>query len=482
MKALTSPTPDEGWDLPEIPPPSARRSWSVRGRLWTLTLLAVLLAVSASGGLVLGAERLRTAAQRAQQAAAQAFAATDLYGSLGALDSRLAELSLVGREPIGGGPDAALRDFEAARGRAVADLGRLTAAARTSEDRRESRAIADGLSRYTALAGQAVALDRQAAHPAGRPPAPVLERQREATDLMHRTLLPTVQRMIKTAAARVDRAHAEGDAGADAALRTAILAGTALVMVLVALQILLARRHRRLLNPALAVACVVAAALPLVGAAQPTAERSRLRDVRTGAFVPALELAEVRAIGRDAFGDQSRAIIDPAREAHYRQELMAKNRQVAWARVGQGEDVTSALHRALDENTGGGPPDFGGRLGAALNVPARPGGQALADDVLAKLRVHLDRAAAVRALPEKDLPSRAELLVADASWGEGYAFERYDVALTDLLAFHDRHYQASVAATEDHLRGRTGGPLWAGAAVLALLLVGLRPRLAEYRR
>ncbi|MFC9973042.1 hypothetical protein ACFVH6_19330 [Spirillospora sp. NPDC127200] len=480
MTAPARVTPEEDWDLPGLPPQPTRRSWSVRGRLWALAVLAVLLTVAASGGSVLAADRVRAAAQRAEQAASEAFAAADLYGSLGAMDSRLAELLLVGREPIGGGPDGALRDFEAARARAAADLDRLTAAVRTAEGRRELRSVLDGLSRYTALAGQVTALDRRAAHPAGRPPAQVLERHREATDLMHRTLLPSVQRMIKAAGERADRAHAEGHAGAGAFLRTAVPAGLALVIVLVALQIVLARRHRRLLNPALALSCAVALALPLAGAARPAAERTRLQDVRAEALAPALALAEARAIGRDAYGDQSRAIIDPDREAHYRSEFAAKHRQLAQARPREGESGAAALRRSLREHMSGGPPGFGGRLGTALEGPARPGVRAMADDVLGRLRVHVERAAAVQALPRNDLRTRAELLAAEVSWGEGYAFERYDAALTDLLALRGRHYREPVAAAGAGSRG--SDPLWAGAAVLALLIIGLRPRLAEYRR
>ncbi|MFI6515960.1 hypothetical protein ACIBF1_10415 [Spirillospora sp. NPDC050679] len=38
------------------------------------------------------------------------------------------------------------------------------------------------------------------------------------------------------------------------------------------------------------------------------------------------------------------------------------------------------------------------------------------------------------------------------------------------------------ALPRNGLRGHGGDPLWAGAAVPALLVVGLRPRLAGYRR
>lgn len=61
-----------------------------------------------------------------------------------------------------------------------------------------------------------------------------------------------------------------------------------------------------------------------------------------------------------------------------------------------------------------------------------------------------------------------------------WAFDRYDKALAALIGINQHAFEGSIAGGERQLRGWTVIPVVAGVAVLGLLWLGLRRRLAEY--
>ena len=73
----------------------------------------------------------------------------------------------------------------------------------------------------------------------------------------------------------------------------------------------------------------------------------------------------------------------------------------------------------------------------------------------------------------------------DTSFAPGnsnWAFTQYDRALESVITINENAFNAAIAAGQQGVRGWTGLiPAIAVLLILALMLVGVRPRLAEYR-
>jgi hypothetical protein len=89
--------------------------------------------------------------------------------------------------------------------------------------------------------------------------------------------------------------------------------GALLVVLLLVLQVWLARRFRRMFNPALLVATVLTIALAGPAAIVFAVQGQRLGDARSHSLNPYLELSQARAISYDAAADTSRYLISAGR-------------------------------------------------------------------------------------------------------------------------------------------------------------------------
>lgn len=69
------------------------------------------------------------------------------------------------------------------------------------------RSVLDALGSYEGLAAQTKLLDGAHPHPAGRPPAQVLDQYRQTTDLLRSTLLPAVKALTDRNAATLQSTY-----------------------------------------------------------------------------------------------------------------------------------------------------------------------------------------------------------------------------------------------------------------------------------
>jgi hypothetical protein len=289
--------PATGLDLPELPSPARRYRWTP-ARLRTLAALAVLIAFATAAVVSSAAGDLRTGMRRiGGRAAPQALVAADLRTTLRGLDAALATALDTGA-PLDARQRAVAR-FDSALLQANAALQRL--ASTTAGDpaaRRELNTVVDALTRYQVLAGQLMLLG---APESKREREPVRERLRQATGLMRTNLLPAAQRLADAGVRELDRTHRERRDGMAVARDTVAGLGVALLIVLAALQLTLARRHRRLINPPLVL--VTALACVLIGASVQMLDLQRERLGTAGAAAPARadaldDLEEIRALER----------------------------------------------------------------------------------------------------------------------------------------------------------------------------------------
>jgi hypothetical protein len=202
------------------------------------------------------------------RAASQASTTADLYFEVSEMDADVANALLVGRATdLGTTTAQATADYE--RHRVGVDGDLQTTVEVASQDvtvQHALRTVIDGLGRYEALTADALQLDTAGLGPAGagtpaRPPAASLARYRQATDLMHSQILPAADDLTSSGANTLDATY-EAARGEITTARIWVLLLTAAVLaLLVWLQLLFARRYRRLLNPSLIVSTLIVVAI-----------------------------------------------------------------------------------------------------------------------------------------------------------------------------------------------------------------------------
>jgi hypothetical protein len=205
-------------------------------------------------------------------------------------------------------------------------------------------------------------------------------------------------------------------------------------VLLIRLQVWLARRFRRTLNPALLVATLIT--LGLAGSAAVTfaVDGSRLRAAREDSLAPYLALSQAQAVAYDAAADTSRYLVS-GNLAYYRQDFAAKAGQVV----------------------------------AYPDVLDRWRGYQCDHERLVALADSGRTAAAVDSL--------TGIRRGDAA----FDFSYFDAAISGRAVAHKQAFDASLRDAERLLTGWALIPVGTIALVVLLVALGVRGRLREYR-
>ena len=409
---------------------------------------------------------------------------TGLYFSLNDMDAQVANVLLVGGDATLAADRAQdLKTYGSDRATADADLTQaLATEAGNTTAQRELRSVLDGVGQYEALAADALLTDQQARSSVGRAPAASLAYYQQATDLMGTSILPSVSSLTGVSAAKLDASYTDGSSTAWTTAVLVIAAGVALIAILVALQLYLSARFRRLVNPALAGATLVAVVLVITAATRLSAEAGHLKVAKQDAFDSIIALPQARAVSYDANADESRYLVDPARAAQYQQSFLTKSQQLAdVGSVGifSYDAALAADIRAYDGDNGD--VRFGGYLGAEFRNITFPGERAAAVATLLAYQVYERDDRKLRALAKTNLAAAVAYDIGTAPGQSDAAFNAYDADLSSVIAINSAAFADAVQAGEgDAGAWNLAFPL-AGAALLAVLvLAGVRPRLAEY--
>ncbi len=178
-------------------------------------------------------------------------------------------------------------------------------------------------------------------------PTGALESYRQATDLMHDQLLPAADRLSAANVGALEHAYDRAQVDASRRLALVVALGVGLVAVLVGLQVFLYRRTHRVLNPALAIATLVAVGLAAVLGIVLRGGAEDLRAANRDAFASVLALSTARSVAYDANADESRYLIDPARAADYEADFLARTTQlVDIAGAGSPRSTTTSAPRS----------------------------------------------------------------------------------------------------------------------------------------
>lgn len=413
--------------------------------------LAALVALCVA--TVVGALAVRSDAEQLRDSSAQrAAAAAELRFSLADLDAQRANQLVPGYDPtdrnavVGNRLVALITAHE--RRAEISDLLRQLGGDDAHAD--QVRDLLDALGRYDDASGRAAYLDeRKPDRQAGYPPPDALDFSAEAGEIMHSQLLPEASTLAK---AYGERAADATRAAKDTALRSALtVGGLGLLTVLVLLwwQQDLARRHRRLLNPALLVATAAALAATVAGVVSFTSASGELEAGVSEGLRPWSRLAEARAVAAESAAAQSRWVVndaDPVRRA----EL-------------------DSLMRSLDGLLAPGTYASAAERPAYADVATRYG-HFRADD--GELRNLMGR---------KDLPRAVEVLTNVGGNTVGFDFWDFATTLERLAQVQQADFVARASEARSELDGWPAIPVGALGLAAVLVLVGVRPRLAEYR-
>jgi hypothetical protein len=445
--------------------------------------LAAVMAVM-SGRLTDGLESI------GQRDAPEVSAATGLYFALNDMDAQVANVLLVG----GGATLAADRSQDLAiyasdRATADTDLQQATVTeAGNPTALSELKTVLGRIGQYEALAADALLADQvpggSAASSVGRAPAAALAYYQQATDLMQTGILPTVQSLTTVSSGELTSSYQAGKDEAVGGTVAVAVAGALVAAALVALQVFLARRYRRVVNPALAAATLLAVVFTAVAATRLSGASDDLTVAKQDAFDSIVALTQARAVSYDANADESRYLVDPARAGQYQQAFLSKSQQLADV----GPVAISGYDAALAADVKAYQQDnsdirFGGYLGAEFrNITFYGERQAAVATLLAYQRYEKDDRT-LRAMAKENLAAAVAYDTGTAPGQSDWAFNAYDAALSSVIAINQRAFTSALAAGQGAVAGWDLGFPAAGAVlVAALTLAGVRPRLAEYRR
>ncbi len=313
----------------------------------------------------------------------------------------------------------------------------------------------------------------KAARTKGRPYG--IKDLREASRLMHTEMIPAADALDEVNFDHLNQAYADAR-GMTAETQFGLYFSGALVLaVLLAAQMYLAQRTRRMVSLPLALATVVLAVFVLWLGASLRAENEQLRAAKADCFDSIHALWKAKSVAYDANGDESLYLLGlpPSEEAGYDQSFHAKASLLADV------PVTPALVASCASGT---VPTFKGSLGDELRNITFVGEHDAAVDTLRGWGKYMATDAQIRTLETTGHHAEAVTLCTgsgpDQSDG---AFKTFDDALGRTLGINQTQFDLTVASAFSGLRSL---PYVSAAALLLILILtwlGIAPRLREYQ-
>ncbi len=411
---------------------------------------------------------------------------TGLYFSVNDMDAQVANVLLAGTStnPVLTADRAQdLSIYSADRQRAEQDLQRV--AVTSAGDPAAQHAVAtmlDALGRYEALAAEAILTNQGGSDKPGRPSAATLSYYQQATDLMQNTVLPAAQSLTAANANSLGASYNQNHSSAQNGRLFVLLLGAALVAVLVVVQVFLATRYRRLINPGLVAATVLALGLIVAGLVQLGAQANQLYVAKVEAFNSIQALSQARAVSYDANANESRFLVDPGFAAQYQNDFLTQSQQLAdVGNVGifQYDAALAADISAYQADNAD--VRFGGYLGTEFRNITFPGERAAAVKALLAYQVYERDDRKLRAMAKVNLNSAIMFDVGTSPGQSDWAFNNWDSALTSVITINQDAFAAAVRQGGDDGSGWNGLiPGLAVAAIAVLTIAGVRRRLAEY--
>src|SRR5580698_27414 len=405
-----------------------------------------------------------------------------LYYAVSDMDAQVGNVLLTGSDPaLAADQRQDLALYASDQQHADQDLQQVavTAAADPAAQRAVS-SVLDALGRYEALAADAIVVNQRGHDPAGRPSAATLSYFQQATDLMSTTVLPAAASLTTANASALDASYNQDRSTAASGQVLVLVLGLAVAGVLLGTQVFLAGRYRRLVNPALVAATVLAVGLAIAAAVQLGAQAGNLKVAKQDAFDSILVLTQARAVSYDANADETRFLVDPGRAAAYQDAFLHKSQELANVGIFSYDAALAADIRAYQADHAD--VRFGGYLGSEFRNITFTGERAAATRALLAYQVYEKYDRKLRAMAKTNLAQAIAFDIGTNPGQSDWAFNQWDGALGSVITINENAFTAVIRD------GHTTGSPWivltpaiGTALIVALAIAGTHRRLAEYR-
>ncbi|MFK4227158.1 hypothetical protein [Streptomyces sp. NPDC019890] len=375
--------------------------------------------------------------------------------------------------------DKATGFYDSARRTVSRELRTLAVAAEgDAQSERTVEALTENFARYQELIGRALENDGRSGGKAA-----ALDDYQSATRLLGSHIRPESQALI---AANNEAYEAEYDAARsrlDAELIAAVVLGLLLLAALVVLQWYLAKQFHRILNPALLAGTLCAFLAFALGGQALAASSDHLRGARRDAFDSVVALSRARAIAYDGNADESRYLLFRQERTAYEQSFLDKSQQLygiegaTLATYDTGVDETWAAYRTDHADL-----RFTGEFRRELDNITFPGERTAAERTVEAYAVYQRDDRTIRRLIAEG--KEKEAIAFCISWDPGKSnahFGAWMAALDQVTDINRTQFAASVREGRGAVSGLLPGAGGALVAAAALTVLGLRPRLAEFR-
>lgn len=271
--------------------------------------------------------------------------------------------------------------------------------------------------------------------------------------------------------------------------------GVLLLAGLAGLQVLLVRRFRRVLNPALAAATVVALIFTIGGVSGALGASDDFHTAKSDAFDSVLALGEANAVSAEINSDESRWLLVrdslPSEREQFEQSFLRGENSIADVSLDGGSiplyadslQKESAARNA--DNIAETEMTSRSSFGQEFHNITFPDEAETALAAFAAYNTYIQDDQKLRNMP---LDSQAGLKAAidfdtdAASPGSSdQAFTAYSKALGDVTALNEAQFESAMPAAQNGIGTWVWLPYLLMALLVGLAVLGLRPRLTEYR-
>jgi hypothetical protein len=308
----------------------------------------------------------------------------------------------------------------------------------------------------------------------------VVSRYRQATAQLRNTVLPAVQTLTRANSARLTSTYDSQRRTISGTVALTWVVGLLLVGVLVGLQLYLRYRFHRRLNPFVLAATLATLVLLVVTSSTLSAAGDHLKVAKRDSFDSVLALGLARATGYSANADESRFLADPQGGAAYARDFLARSQSLLTVPGATLDTYASKLDSIVGTLPSG--RRHRGYLGDELANITFPGEQQAAVSTTRAYVAYEENDRTLRYLVAQGrLRDAINFDTSTAAGRSDASFNVYDQDLVATIEINQAHFDRAVRQGESTLRPWAYLPGAALAAIVALALAGIAPRLREYR-
>ncbi len=297
-----------------------------------------------------------------------------------------------------------------------------------------------------------------------------LSAYQSAVDILETSLIPAADELDKAALAKLDKAYSQQRVGIFNTVIWLSGAGFAVIAQLIALQLFISLRTRRILNISLLLATILTGIFVIwaIGLIQTSGDN--LRIARENAFSSLHSLRQARSLAYIANANESRALLLKNEAARFELAFNASVQKIITL------PASSLRNLAVTTAQGNISTNIGGFLGSTLRQPFMNGDAAALADSLTMLNRYLQTSSRVRSLANRNIAAAVAL----ASGQAGDDFNNFLQANQTAINLKKKAFDESISNSAAPLENFESKSWVLFTLTAFLVFLGLYPRIKEY--